>query len=94
MLRVDERKHSLGATVARLFFIYGPRQYAEGGYKSVIVSNFERLLRGEAPTVYGDGEQALDYVYIDDAIRALLDHGGTRARREDGEHRVGPRRSR
>jgi UDP-glucose 4-epimerase len=38
----------------------------------VIVSNFERLRRGEAPTVYGDGEQALDYVYIDDAVRALL----------------------
>lgn len=72
MLRLNERKHSYGATIGRLFFIYGPRQYADGGYKSVIVSNFERLRRGEAPTVYGDGEQALDYVYIDDAIRALL----------------------
>jgi UDP-glucose 4-epimerase len=72
MLRMNKRNHSFGATTARLFFIYGPRQYAEGGYKSVIVSNFERLLRDEAPTVYGDGEQALDYVYIDDAIRALL----------------------
>jgi UDP-glucose 4-epimerase len=66
----DDRR--LAWSVARLFFIYGPRQFAEGGYKSVIVSNFERLSRGEAPTVYGDGEQALDYVYIDDAIEALI----------------------
>jgi UDP-glucose 4-epimerase len=72
LLRVAHDDRRLAWSVARLFFIYGPRQYAEGGYKSVIVSNFERLSRGEAPTVYGDGEQALDYVYIDDAIAALI----------------------
>jgi UDP-glucose 4-epimerase len=59
MLRVASNEHSLGWTAARLFFIYGPRQFADGGYKSVIVSNFERLMRDEAPTVYGDGEDAL-----------------------------------
>lgn len=72
MLRVAYDDHRLAWSVARLFFIYGPRQYAEGGYKSVIVSNFERLARAEEPTVYGDGEQSLDYVYIDDAVAALL----------------------
>ena len=72
LLRVAYDDHRVPWSVARLFFIYGPRQFAEGGYKSVIVSNFERLARGEAPTVYGDGEQALDYVYIDDAVAALL----------------------
>ncbi len=82
MLRVAQREHSLGWTVARLFFVYGPRQFAEGGYKSVIVSNFERLLRGEAPTVYGDGEQALDYVYVEDAVGALL---AMSAREHDGK---------
>src|SRR5690606_24966184 len=48
------------------------RQYAEGGYKSVIVSNFERLQRGERPTIYGDGRQALDYLYVDDVVAALV----------------------
>lgn len=57
---------------ARLFFIYGPEQYAEGGYKSVIVTNFERILNGLRPLIKGDGEQALDYVYIDDCKRALM----------------------
>ena len=60
-------------SVARLFFVYGPRQYARGGYKSVIVANFERLVRGEAPTIFGDGLQALDYVYIDDVVEALIE---------------------
>jgi UDP-glucose 4-epimerase len=82
LLRVATNEHSLGWTVARLFFIYGSRQFAEGGYKSVIVSNFERLLRGEAPTVYGDGEQALDYVHVDDAVGALV---AMSAREHDGK---------
>ncbi len=56
----------------RLFFVYGPRQYAGLGYKSVIVKNFERLLNGQKPVVYGDGNQALDYIYVDDVVSALL----------------------
>jgi UDP-glucose 4-epimerase len=72
LLREMERLHGLSWTVARLFFVYGPEQYAAGGYKSVILANFERLQRGEAPTIYGDGRQALDYVYVDDAVDALL----------------------
>jgi UDP-glucose 4-epimerase len=56
---------------ARLFFIYGPRQFAEGGYKSVIQSNFERLSQGKNVTIKGDGNQRLDYVFVDDCVRAL-----------------------
>jgi UDP-glucose 4-epimerase len=56
----------------RYFFVYGPRQHTGAGYRSVIVRNYERLLRGEAPTVYGDGRQALDYVYVDDAVEAAV----------------------
>jgi UDP-glucose 4-epimerase len=56
----------------RYFFVYGPNQYPGLGYKSVIVRNYERLLRGERPTVFGDGRQVLDYVYVDDAVEAAL----------------------
>jgi UDP-glucose 4-epimerase len=59
-------------TVLRYLFIYGPRQFAGMGYKSVIVKTLERLRGGEAPVVYGDGEQALDYVFVDDAVAATL----------------------
>ena len=62
----------LAGTVLRLFFIYGPRQYAGMGYKSVILKSFERLLAGVPPVIHGDGTQALDYVFIDDCVEALL----------------------
>lgn len=57
--------------IARLFFIYGPRQFANGGYKSVIQVNFERLFRGDRVQINGDGAQRLDYVYVDDCVSAL-----------------------
>jgi UDP-glucose 4-epimerase len=72
LVRVAASSAGLRWSVARLFFVYGPGQYSEGGYKSVIVANFERLLRGERPIIYGDGKQALDYVYVDDVVEALL----------------------
>lgn len=81
LLRVAQRDHGLNWAVARLLFVYGPKQWAEGGYKSVILRNFERILAGDAPVVNGDGLQALDYVYVDDVVRALIelarpDHDG------------------
>lgn len=81
LVRTVASSAGLHWSVARLFFVYGPGQYAEGGYKSVIVGNFERLRRDERPIIYGDGKQALDYVYVDDVVGALLmladpDHGG------------------
>lgn len=65
-------EHGMRYNVLRYLFVYGPRQYAGMGYKSVIVKNFERLLDGEPPTVYGDGMQALDYIFVDDAVEATI----------------------
>ena len=62
----------LEGVTLRLFFIYGPRQYVGLGYPSVIIRTFERISQGLCPTIYGDGKQSLDYVYIDDAIDAFL----------------------
>ena len=56
----------------RYLFVYGPKQYSGTGYRSVIVKNFERILKKQSPTIYGDGEQTLDYVYIDDVIKATI----------------------
>jgi UDP-glucose 4-epimerase len=72
MLRSVDRELGLSWNVARLFFVYGPNQFAEGGYKSVIVSNFERLLHNKKPIVRGDGLQSLDYIYVDDCVHALI----------------------
>lgn len=66
------QQYNLRYTTLRLFFTYGPRQFAGLGYKSVILKHFEAILQGKPPTIFGDGTQALDYIYIDDVVRALL----------------------
>ncbi len=64
------RQYAVDFAALRYFFVYGPRQFAGTGYKSVIVKSFERLREGASPVVFGDGQQALDYVYVDDAVEA------------------------
>lgn len=66
------RKYGLPSMCLRYLFIYGPRQYANLGYKSVIVKNFQNLMSGTPPVINGDGQQVLDYVYVDDAVEATL----------------------
>lgn len=72
IIAITLRESQTSWNIGRLFFIFGPNQYAKGGYRSVINHNFERLLAGQLPTINGDGRQALDYVYIDDCIDALI----------------------
>jgi UDP-glucose 4-epimerase len=71
LLKMSSIKFGFSYSTARLFFIYGPNQFAEGGYKSVIVSNFERIKQKLPARITGDGQQILDYLYIDDCVNAL-----------------------
>ena len=51
--------------------VYGPRQDPHG--EAGVVAIFcDRVLRGEALTVFGDGKQTRDYVYVGDVARANL----------------------
>lgn len=72
LLQVAAKEWGLSWNVARLFFVYGPDQWAEGGYKSVIMRNFERIRNAEPPVIFGDGKQSLDYVYLADVVAALI----------------------
>lgn len=54
----------------RYFNVYGPRQDPEGAYAAVIPRFFKACLAGEAPVVYGDGEQSRDFTYVADAVAA------------------------
>lgn len=65
-------KSTMKGDVLRLFFVYGPRQFAGTGYKSVILKNFERLRAGEPPVILGDGKQVLDYVFVEDVVDAIV----------------------
>jgi UDP-glucose 4-epimerase len=64
--------HGLAYNVLRYFFVYGPKQFAGQGYKSVIVKSAERILGGIGPTVFGDGAQELDYVFVEDVVDASI----------------------
>jgi UDP-glucose 4-epimerase len=67
------RSGAMSGRALRYFFVYGPRQWAGMGYKSVIMKNAERLLAGQPPLVFGDGAQALDYVFVDDVVDATIE---------------------
>jgi UDP-glucose 4-epimerase len=59
------------ATVLRYFNTYGPNQ-SFTPYVGVITIFIRRLLAGEAPVIFGDGEQRRDFVHVDDIVRANL----------------------
>jgi len=54
----------------RYFNVFGPHQDPEGAYAAVIPAFVSRALKGEAPVVYGDGEQSRDFCYIDNVCTA------------------------
>jgi UDP-glucose 4-epimerase len=66
-----QRFRGLDYTACALANVYGPRQdpYGEAGVVSIFVS---KMLAGEAPAIFGDGNQTRDYVFIDDVIHAFV----------------------
>lgn len=66
--------HSYGVpTVSlRYFNVYGPYQDPASEYAAVIPRFVTACLSGARPVIYGDGEQARDFTYIDDVVQANL----------------------
>jgi UDP-glucose 4-epimerase len=74
------RLHGLSTATVRLANVYGPRQDPLGE-AGVIAIFCDRLLAGERPTIYGDGHQTRDFVYVGDVVAAQMavaasDHAG------------------
>lgn len=63
---------NIDAVVIRPFNNYGPRQN-EGNYAGVIPLTIKRILAGEAPVIYGDGEQTRDYMYVTETANAAIE---------------------
>jgi UDP-glucose 4-epimerase len=58
-------------TVAlRYFNVFGPRQDPSSEYSALIPRFAAAVLSGEAPTIYGDGEQSRDFTFIGDVVQA------------------------
>jgi UDP-glucose 4-epimerase len=70
-LRLYARLYDAETVVLRLGNVYGPRQdpHGEAGVVAIFCG---RLLDGERPTVFGDGLQTRDYVYVGDVVRAFI----------------------
>ena len=73
-LGLYERLYGLSTIALRFGNVYGPRQDPHGE-AGVIAIFCGRLLRGEPPTIYGDGTQTRDYIFVADLVRALLSAG-------------------
>ncbi len=70
-LALYERLYGLSSVALRLGNVYGPRQDPLG--EAGVIAIFCGLLRsGERPTVYGDGTQTRDYIYVGDVVAAAL----------------------
>jgi UDP-glucose 4-epimerase len=71
-MRVFYGVYGLPTVSLRYFNIFGPRQDPTSQYSAVLAKFITMMLRGERPTIYGDGEQSRDFNYIDNAVAANL----------------------
>ncbi|MCP4077408.1 MAG: NAD-dependent epimerase/dehydratase family protein [Gammaproteobacteria bacterium] len=63
--------HGIPTTGMRFFNVYGPRQDPESPYSGVISIFVDRILSHQGLCIYGDGQQARDFIYVADIIRFL-----------------------
>jgi UDP-glucose 4-epimerase len=65
-----ERYHGIEWTALALANVYGPRQdpHGESGVIAIFAS---QMLAGQTPTIFGDGNQTRDYVFVDDVVHAF-----------------------
>lgn len=69
--------YGLKTSAVRFFNVYGPNQNPESPYSgviSILVDRYKKILNKETAqfTLFGDGSQSRDFVYIDDVVQALL----------------------
>jgi nucleoside-diphosphate-sugar epimerase len=66
------RCYGLETVCLRYFNIFGPRQDPSSTYSGVLARFAMQMLRGEEPTIFGDGETSRDFTYIENAVSANL----------------------
>jgi UDP-glucose 4-epimerase len=66
------RCYGLETVCLRYFNVFGPRQDPASPYSAVLAKFITTMLKGEQPTIFGDGEQSRDFTYIDNCVHANL----------------------
>lgn len=64
--------YGLPTVALRYFNVFGPRQSFNSPYSGVIARFCSMMLRGDVPTIFGDGQQSRDFVFIDNVVQANL----------------------
>lgn len=72
LLRAFAEMQGLRYVALRYFNVYGPRMDVFGAYTEVLIRWMERLAAGQAPIIFGDGLQTMDFVHVHDIARANL----------------------
>lgn len=83
LLATWARCYGLQSVALRYFNVFGPRQRADSAYAAVIPAFAARMLRGQAPVIYGDGEQTRDFTFVANVVLANLLAGATSTLPED-----------
>jgi nucleoside-diphosphate-sugar epimerase len=71
-VRSFTRVYGLETVVLRYFNVFGPYQDPASYYSGVLAVFCRKMLAGEQPTIFGDGEQSRDFTYIDNVVHANL----------------------
>ena len=72
MLRALFTTSRLDYVALRYFNIYGPRMDITGVYTEVLIRWLDAIEANVSPLIFGDGSQAMDFIYVDDVARANL----------------------
>lgn len=71
-LRLYHEAYGVEYTVFRFATVYGPRQRTSPDWKPVVIEFIDKLSKGQAPTIYWDGDQTRDFINVKDIVRALV----------------------
>jgi len=71
-MQAFHRTYGMETVCLRYFNIFGPRQDAHSEYSAVLAKFITSMLKGEPPTIFGDGEQTRDFNYIENCVSANL----------------------
>jgi UDP-glucose 4-epimerase len=66
------RCYGLETVCLRYFNVFGPRQDPTSQYSGVLAKFITQMLKGEQPTIFGDGKQSRDFTYVDNVVEANL----------------------
>lgn len=69
--RMYANLYGMPVTALRFFNVFGPRQDPSSPYSGVISIFIRRMLNGETVTIFGDGGQTRDFIYVKDLVHAI-----------------------